>query len=187
MTHAWCHDVARDAAVRAAEDGRTRPLPTLEQCIEAMIPKSVSGSSAVEHQNKGDGMRTERVTLEITQFNNSGYKKASEWDWDFFLRGEALTHGESVRVVSDDPSSDADAEVLRRALVKSEIQRLKAESEAERLRKELEARTSTAGEGSCVAQAASGNSTAQPYGSQAASGGGSAWGRGCRKITVEWL
>jgi hypothetical protein len=33
MTHAWCHDTARDAAVRAAEDGRDRPLPTLEQCI----------------------------------------------------------------------------------------------------------------------------------------------------------
>ena len=37
----------------------------------------------------------------------------------------------------------------------------------------LEAQTSTAGEGSCEVQAASGgNSTAQPYGSQAASGGG---------------
>jgi len=33
MKHAWCHDVARDAAVRAAEDGRTGPLPTLEEAI----------------------------------------------------------------------------------------------------------------------------------------------------------
>jgi len=39
--HAWCHDIARDAAVRAAEDGRTEPLPTLEECI-AMIPKTGS-------------------------------------------------------------------------------------------------------------------------------------------------
>jgi hypothetical protein len=31
--HAWCHDIARDAAVRAAEDNRTGPLPTLEEAI----------------------------------------------------------------------------------------------------------------------------------------------------------
>ena len=34
MTHAWCRDPSRDERVRAAEDGRDRPLPTLEQCIE---------------------------------------------------------------------------------------------------------------------------------------------------------
>ena len=33
MEHAWCLDVARDAAVRAAEDGRDRPLPTLGEAI----------------------------------------------------------------------------------------------------------------------------------------------------------
>jgi hypothetical protein len=101
MTHAWCHDIDRDAAVRAAEDNRTGPLPTLGECIDGMFPKSGSASSAVEQENKGDGMRTERVVLEITQFNDGGYKPASEWDWDFFLRGEALTHGESVRVVEE--------------------------------------------------------------------------------------
>jgi hypothetical protein len=252
--HAWCNDTARDAAVRAAEDGRTRPLPTLgeaivlafgfdkasaqracdevnswpddvqkhcrfvlgnllEQGVErlqalveawrwgkgllaarypAMIPKSVSTSSAPEHENKGDGMatksemqaadyraeaqaapfavaaersvpvsktgegqsglRTERVTLEITHKSPTSaaeFLPRRLW-WD--------RSGESVRVVEEAPS-DADAEVLRRALVKSEIQRLKAESEAERLRKEL--------------QAASGNRPETPEGStQAASGGG---------------
>jgi hypothetical protein len=89
-----------------------------------MFPKSVSASSAPEQENKGgdmavtecrsdhtkgdemsQGMTTERVTLEITQFNNGGYKPASEWDWEFFLRGEALTDGESVRVVEDFVSS----------------------------------------------------------------------------------
>ncbi len=78
----WCKDTARDAAVRAAEDNRTGPLPTLaeaiaapfactacggfgmdhrckESCEEcdglrrAMIPKSVSASSAVEQESKG--------------------------------------------------------------------------------------------------------------------------------------
>ena len=32
--HAWCRDIPRDEAVRAAEDGREGPLPTLEECIE---------------------------------------------------------------------------------------------------------------------------------------------------------
>jgi hypothetical protein len=82
MTHAWCSDPSRDAAVRAAEDGRDRPLPTLaeaiaapfacsacggygmdhrckESCDEcdgdgrAMLPKSGSASSTVEQENKG--------------------------------------------------------------------------------------------------------------------------------------
>jgi hypothetical protein len=53
MTHAWCSDVTRDAAVRAAEDGRDRPLPTLGECIDGMFPKSGSASSGVEHENKG--------------------------------------------------------------------------------------------------------------------------------------
>jgi hypothetical protein len=33
MNHAWCRDIARDAAVRAAEDNRTGPLPTLGEAI----------------------------------------------------------------------------------------------------------------------------------------------------------
>jgi hypothetical protein len=115
MTHAWCSDPSRDEAVRAAEDNRTEPLPTLgeaivlafgfdkasaqracdevnswpddvqkdcrfvlgnllEQGVErlqalveswrwgkgllaarypAMFPKSVSASSAADHENKG--------------------------------------------------------------------------------------------------------------------------------------
>jgi hypothetical protein len=56
MTHAWCRDPSRDERVRAAEDGRDRPLPTLEQCIDGMFPKSVSESSAPDQENKGDGM-----------------------------------------------------------------------------------------------------------------------------------
>jgi hypothetical protein len=147
MTH-WCHDIPRDEAVRAAEDSRDRPLPTLaeaiaapvactacggfgmdhrckESCDEcdghgrAMIPKSVSASSAVDHENKGDGMsgstwfpaseqpapappeatdglRTERVTLEVTHGESFG---VSHWSWVTILR---IKSGESVRVVSDD-------------------------------------------------------------------------------------
>jgi hypothetical protein len=227
--------------VRAAEDGRTEPLPTLGEAIvrafgfdkasaqracdevkswpedvqkdcrcvlgdlleqgvdrlqalveawrygkgllaaryPAMSPKSVSASSAVEQENKGDGMatkrdeqaadyraeaiaspfadaaersvpvsetgegqsgmRTERVTLEIVRGDGLHVLR---WPWHDILKAWGLgeeDEAESVRVVSDEPSSDADAEVLRRALVKSEIQRLKADAEVQRLRRELEA------------------------------------------------
>ena len=45
--HPWCRDVARDEAVRAAEDGRLGPLPTLEECISSIT-------------FKGDDMTTKR-------------------------------------------------------------------------------------------------------------------------------
>lgn len=119
MTHAWCRDVARDERVRAAEDGRTGPLPTLEECIEtafsagvrdsfrkveeawAMIPKSVSASSPVDQENKGDGMathgmRTERITLEIVHY---GPESAAGWEWKYHIRPRHIF--ESVRVVEE--------------------------------------------------------------------------------------
>jgi hypothetical protein len=45
--------------VRAAEDGRTGPLPTLEEAI-AMLPKIGSSTYRVDHENKGDDMGTKR-------------------------------------------------------------------------------------------------------------------------------
>ncbi len=118
MTHAWCRDTSRDERVRAAEDGRDRPLPTLEECIEtafsagvrdsfrkveeawAMIPKSVSASSPVEPENKANGMRTERITLEVT---HDWRDSPCDWDWDEMLRFKTniLADHESVRVVDD--------------------------------------------------------------------------------------
>jgi len=92
----WCHDTARDEAVRAAEDGRTGPLPTLEECI-AMLPKSGSSTSAVEHENKGNGMRTERITLEVTHDLDARLS-----DWIVEVIDESLGLMESVRVVEDD-------------------------------------------------------------------------------------
>jgi hypothetical protein len=128
--HAWCKDTARDAAVRAAEDGRTGPLPTLgeaiaapfacpacggigmdhrckescEQCDgsgRAIIPKTGSSSSAPDHENKGDGMatdgmRTERVTLEIVHY---GPESAAGWEWKYHIRPRHIF--ESVRVVEE--------------------------------------------------------------------------------------
>jgi len=57
--HAWCHDVARDAAVRAAEDSRDRPLPTLGECIAkvcATRPKPCGecpGCQQIDDGNRG--------------------------------------------------------------------------------------------------------------------------------------
>ena len=38
VSHPWCLDPSRDEAVRAAEDGRSGPLPTLDECIERVWP-----------------------------------------------------------------------------------------------------------------------------------------------------
>jgi hypothetical protein len=109
MTNAWCHDTARDAAVRAAEDNRTGPLPTLGEAIARPFADAAERSPTVSKTGEPQsGMRTERVTLEVTQLNDGGYKPASEWNWDFCFRGESPTDGESVRVV--DTHAEAVAE-----------------------------------------------------------------------------
>lgn len=63
MEHAWCHDITRDAAVRAAEDGRDRPLPTLGEAIAA-VTKTMPDNGKGEVMEQG--LRTERVVLEVT-------------------------------------------------------------------------------------------------------------------------
>jgi hypothetical protein len=223
--------------------------------LEAMIPKSVSASSGVEHKNNGDdmatksemqaadyraeaksGIRTERVVLEVKHFSTL---HAIEWGWGVFAQ-PVLRPGESVRVVEETHFDDlAQVAMQRDALIREhaeeslalrEMWRLSREAcyeraaerdaairerdklraaritqsltadrfasavaEADTLRARvddlesqlesvacraataetaLEARTSTPGEGSCAAQAASGNSQAILDGSQAASGVG---------------
>ena len=137
MTNAWCSDPSRDEAVRAAEDGRDRPLPTLEEAIAESFAAAAECSSTVSETGEPQsGLRTERITLEVTVDPRRIFFPGQ---WQNALRQSgSLMPGESVRVV-EETSSDADAELLRRALAKSEIQRLKADAEVQRLRKELEA------------------------------------------------
>ena len=58
-THSWCRSPARDEAVRAAEDGRSGPLPTLEDVIAEPFAHSPGTCETGEGQS---GLRTERVT-----------------------------------------------------------------------------------------------------------------------------
>jgi hypothetical protein len=93
---------ARDAAVRAAEDGRTGPLPTLGEAIAAITNHDAPPGARVSDRqcaspadtgaNKADGLRTERVTLEVTHDSHLSLR-----DWPS-LR---TFFGESVRVVDE--------------------------------------------------------------------------------------
>lgn len=91
MGHAWCRDPSRDERVRAAEDGREGTLPTLVEAIGEVFPKQEATVG---------GLRTERVTLEVT------YKwttPPSLWNWNHVITSPMVTlkPGESVRVVED--------------------------------------------------------------------------------------
>ena len=103
MTH-WCRDIERDEAVRASEDGRPGPMPTLEEAIAG-----VTNRRPVEPGGGGNvtGVRTERVTLEVTHGESFG---VSHWSWVTILR---LQSGESVRVVEDGDSWRAACESAR--------------------------------------------------------------------------
>ena len=113
--HPWCSNVARDTAIRAAENAAASERPSLPdhrelpervaRLEEAVFTATAKCTSPVS--KTGDvqsGLRTERVTLEIV--HRSAFH-AAEWAWVSMLE---LRRGESVRVV---PSSEADAEVER--------------------------------------------------------------------------
>ena len=66
MTH-WCHDIPRDQAVRAAEDGRSGPLPTLEEAIAAITQRGNDMATkaeiqAADYRAEATSERTEGVT-----------------------------------------------------------------------------------------------------------------------------
>ena len=86
-THAWSTDPGRDAAVRAEEDGRQGALPTLEEAIGEVFPRQEATVS---------GLRTERITLEVTHDLDA---RLSDWIVD--VVDESLGMMESVRVVED--------------------------------------------------------------------------------------
>lgn len=93
--HDWCRDIRRDEAVRASEEGRSGPLPTLEAVIaQPFASQAKCSPSLSESGETQSGLRTERVTLEITHSVPVGL-----WDWTHIL--ETYRPGESVRVVEE--------------------------------------------------------------------------------------
>ena len=97
--HPWCFDPSRDEAVRASEDGRSGPLPTLEEAIAAVTdrrPPEPGGGGNVT------GLRTERVTLEVTHDSDDRHIKFRDWDEMLFgWKNGFRFPGESVRVVEE--------------------------------------------------------------------------------------
>jgi len=93
----WCKDTARDAAVRAAEDNRTGPLPTLADVIAAPFAEPAKRSPTVSETGEGQsGLRTERITLEVTHDLDARLS-----DWIVEVVDESLGLMESVRVVHE--------------------------------------------------------------------------------------
>ena len=99
--HPWCRDIPRDEAVRASEDGRSGPLPTLEECIERQTARPCGGADPAplggEPGGAANGLRTERVTLEVTHHCRFPLK-----EWLLEMVEEVTSDpGESVRVVDE--------------------------------------------------------------------------------------
>jgi hypothetical protein len=136
MTHSWCRDLSRDEAVRAVEDGRTGPLPTLEEAIAVVTdrrPVQPGGGGNVT------GLRTERVTLEVTY---RWMTPPSAWNWNHVITSPLVTlkPGESVRVVEEthfddlaQVSMECDAAIRERDAAKSD-----AEKSAVRIKSQAE-------------------------------------------------
>ena len=93
MSH-WCRDVQRDEAVRAAEDEREGPLPTLEEAISGVTERRPP-------EPGGGGNVTGRVTLEITHDGTWGHPSSWPWFNSSFLAWVRSRRGELVRVVEE--------------------------------------------------------------------------------------
>jgi hypothetical protein len=82
--HAWCRDVARDEAVRAAEDGRDRPMPTLGEAIARPFADAASGGGEGEMSRAGqiesaDGTNTPKCTERDNLAASGGGEQPRGW------------------------------------------------------------------------------------------------------------
>ncbi len=203
MTHAWCRDPSRDERVRAAEEGRTGPLPTLGEAIAA-VTESMSGNARGEEMSQGNfadaaersstvsetveaqsGLRTERVTLEITH-NAAGYP-LSGWDWRGILSSADYNRAvcESVRVVEEAHFDDLAQVAMERDAAIREREKLRGEitsvlDRAEQARSEHDALRARVAE----LQAASGGGEAQGVSAGTSSASACDSGQGSRLVAA---
>ena len=154
--HEWCRDTARDEAVRAAEDAAAVPaiqhrdLPEQVALLWASLGdllgrvvrlegefdagQDAEASPAVcDSASPAEGLRTERVTLEVTQRAES-YAPLFEIDWESVLRQMhrgGRSRGESVRVVEETTIGTGDVFAdVQCGSTADEIARLTAERDA---------------------------------------------------------
>ena len=148
MTH-WCHDIPRDEAVRASEDGRSGPLPTLEECIERVTerrPVDAGGGGNVTR-----GLRTERVEIDLPpspepsvarvtlEFSGRLRAAPSQWPWDLILSGACVVRsepGDFFRVVEESDRLEVRVSVLQAAVESARNERDAAIRERDTLRAE---------------------------------------------------
>ena len=162
-THSWCKSPSRDEAVRAAEDGRQGPLPTLEEAIAAVTdrrPPEPGGGGNVT------GLRTERVTLEVTHDLDAPLGK-----WIVQVLDESLGYDETVRVVDNTAERITQALAADRfASAVAEVDRLRARVAELESAAKLAPTANADGGSNHAAPAASGNSSEILTSSPAASG-----------------
>jgi len=143
--HPWCRDVARDEAVRAAEDAVERPavpdwrdLPERVARLEAMIPKIVSGSPAESHENEGERMResapADRSSVVRFSRRHAMASEAREWCEENGVPASpvnVVTALFSLGLVALPSEAEAEVERLRAAAI-DHANSIVAEMEAER-------------------------------------------------------
>lgn len=89
--HAWCRDIPRDEAVRAAEDGRDGPLPTLEKAIqqafgldEASVQRACDETKTWPADIQAQAKETLADLLEQGVPRLQALSEASRWGKRFF-------------------------------------------------------------------------------------------------------
>ena len=148
-THSWCRSPSRDEAVRASEDGRSGPLPTLEECIERVTerrPVDAGGGGNVTR-----GLRTERVEIDLPpspepsvarvtlEFSGRLRAAPSQWPWDLILSGACVVRsepGDFFRVVEESDRLEVRVSVLQAAVESARNERDAAIRERDTLRAE---------------------------------------------------
>lgn len=111
--HPWCLDPARDEAVRAAEDNRPGPLPTLEEAIAAASP--LPGRVEGTHWADWERLREER-DMAIRE-RDTAIREREEFRRSFHWSEEAGT-----RLVDERDTALDDADGLRARVAELESQ-----------------------------------------------------------------